>query len=108
MSPLLTIPAISISVESDDDHLQDNKYQKKKKKILTTNDNRRDFIGEDSDHDDESIELNRLPQRRKFYRNNQTNFSNYEPQEINLPITSTTVDDENLLTRKQSKIGKYF
>jgi len=106
-SPQLTIPAISISVESgeDDHHLQDNKREKKKKKILTTNDNRKDLIGEDTDHDDESIECNRSDQKRKLYRDDKRNSSSNERQDINFPIGSMPTDDENLL-RKQSKIGR--
>jgi hypothetical protein len=107
INSILTIPAISISIESgDDDHLQDNKHQKKKKKNLIINNNRKDFIYEDTDHDDESIDLNRLDEKRKFYRDNKRNSSSNERQETNLPIMITSADDENTLAQKQSKIGR--
>lgn len=59
------------------------------------------MIGDDTDHDDESIDSNRLHEKREFYQNNQRNSSSFERHEINLQI-----DDENSLARKQSKIGR--
>jgi hypothetical protein len=92
VNPIVPIPAISISIESggggDDDHLQENKNQKKKKNISTTNQH---LTGDDTDHDDESIEL----QQKQYQGRNSSNNEN------NLPI-----EDEQLLARKQSKIGK--
>jgi hypothetical protein len=89
ISPIGPIPAISISIESDDDHLQENKNQKKKKKILNNNQH---LTGDDTDHDDESIEL----QQKRYQGRNSSSY------EINLPV-----EDEQLLTRKQSKIGRF-
>ena len=103
-----TIPAISILVESDDEHLQDNKLQKKKKKIVTKHTNRQGPVGEDSDQDDECVEFQSVHRKRKLYRNDRTNSSSNERQEtsiLNLPISLATIDDDTLLTRKQSKIG---
>jgi hypothetical protein len=103
-NPVLTIPAISISSESNQNYLQDNKRQKKKKELITTNDNRRDLINEDADRDDESIDLNTIHQKQESYRNNRINSST---NDINSPMTTMPVEDENLLSRKQSKIGIY-
>ncbi len=67
--------------------MQDNKNQKKKKKILTTNYH---LTGEDTDHDDESIELH---QKRYPGGNSPCN------------ETNLSTEDEHLLARKHSKIG---
>ena len=97
MSPVLphterTIPAISISFESDDDRLNDPKHRRKKTQpIRTTNNNRREFNNDDSE-DEELIEF-----RRQGISPAST--SSY------LPINSTMMDDDNSLSRKQSKIG---
>ncbi len=95
-----TIPAISISFESEDDRLHDNnKRQMKKNKIRTTNDSRiRDLNNEDTDQDDECLEFNRTQHERKIYRNDTGNSSN-------LPISSTIIDDDSSSSHKQSKIG---
>jgi hypothetical protein len=109
--PERRIPSISISVENDDDRLHDNKRQKTKKKSLTTNNLRQDRIGEDSDQEDESIEYCNANQKRNSFRTDRTHSSSNERQDIptalNFPITSTIINDEdNLLARKQSKIGR--
>ena len=88
ISSIGPIPAISISVESDDDHLQENKNQKKKKKIINNNQH---LTGDDTDHDDESIELH----QKRYHGGNLLSNENSLP-----------VEDEQLLTRKQSKIGR--
>jgi len=94
-----TIPAISISFESEDDRLHDNnKRQMKKKKIRIPNDSRRDLNNEDTDQDDECIEFNRTQHERKIYRNDTGNSAN-------LPISSTIIDDDSSSSHKQSKIG---
>jgi hypothetical protein len=104
--PERIIPLISISVESDDDHLHDNKNQKKKKKSLTTNNFRQERIGEDSDQDDESNEYHNVHEKRKLYQNDRKNSSSNERQEVPTPLNFLiTTDDDSLLTRKQSKIG---
>jgi hypothetical protein len=98
------IPAISISVDSDDDHLSDNKRSKKKKKKSLISNHRQ---GEDSDQDDESNEFIRTHHKRIIYGNDTNSSSNerQEPPTSNLHCSSLTVDDDTLLTRKQSKIG---
>ncbi len=95
-----TIPAISISFESEDDRLHNNnKRQMKKNKIRTSNDSRiRDLNNEDTDQDDECLEFNRTQHERKIYRNDTGNSSN-------LPISSTIIDDDSSSSHKQSKIG---
>jgi hypothetical protein len=102
------IPTISISIESDDEHLQENKRLKKKKKIITTNDNRQTIVGEDTDQDDESVQFVRAYHKRRLYENETPTSSSTDRQETsssNVPFHTTNADDEILLTRKLSKIG---
>ncbi|CAF0886920.1 unnamed protein product [Adineta steineri] len=107
------IPTINVSIESDDDHLQDNKrLKKKKKKTVITTDNQQRTIGDDSDQDDESRQFVRAYHKRRLYEDHTATSSSTERQEasvINLRSTNntTSMDDENLLTRKQSKIARY-
>ena len=93
-NPTLIIPAISISAESDDER------RCRKKKISISNDNRVELIGEDTDHDDESIEWDSIHLKRDSLRNNRTYSSSNETN------PATPIDDEQLLARKQSKIGR--
>lgn len=105
------IPTINISIESDDDQLQDNKHLKKKTKIITTNDNRQITVGEDTDQDDESMQSVRAHHKPRLYGNETPNSSSLDRQDtppvVNLPCNNSNADDENLLMRKQSKIGIY-
>ncbi|UJR26770.1 hypothetical protein I4U23_008084 [Adineta vaga] len=105
------IPTINISIESDDDPSKDHKrLKKKKKRITTTNDNQAAFIGEDSDQDDESTQVVRAYHRRRLYGNDTATSSSTERHEassITLRSNTSNVDDETLLTRKQSKIARY-
>ncbi|CAF0769244.1 unnamed protein product [Adineta ricciae] len=99
MSPILphterTIPAISISFESDDDRLNDPKHRRKKTQpIRTANNNRRELNNDDSE-DEELVEF-----RRQGISPAST--SSY------LPISSTMMDDDNSFSRKPSKIAHY-
>ncbi|UJR22333.1 hypothetical protein I4U23_025395 [Adineta vaga] len=96
-----TIPAISISLESDDDRLNDHKYQQKKnKQIRTANNSRRDLNNDDSD-DDEFVEFKRIHHERQGMQPPSSTSSSY------LPINSTVIDDDNSFTRKPSKIAHY-
>ena len=99
------IPTISISIESDDDQLQVEKLVKmKKKKLLITNDNRQILGAEDTDQDDESTQFVRTYHRLRFDENETVN-SQDTASSTNLPQQTSNLDDEQLLTRKQSKIG---
>ncbi|CAF3386314.1 unnamed protein product [Rotaria socialis] len=105
------IPTISISVESDDDHLQDNKPTSKKKKIIsTTTDNRQIITGDDTDQEDESIQCVGAYHKRNLDVNEISNSASIERQETsstNTPFTNLSMGDEALLTRKPSKIARY-
>ncbi|CAF4667829.1 unnamed protein product [Rotaria sp. Silwood1] len=105
------IPTINIPLESDDDHLQENKLSPKKKKfVTTTSDNRQMIMGDDTDQEDESIQFIRSCHKRKFNGNEIINSSILERQEtssMNLSCNISNIDDEPLLTRKQSKIARY-
>ena len=105
------IPTINVSIESDDEHLKDNKrLKKKKKKNPTVDENQSTIIGDDSDHDDQSVQLVRAYHRRRLYGNDTATSSSTERQEassITLRSTTSNNDEETLLTRKQSKIGRY-
>ena len=110
------IPMISISIESDDEHLPDRRNSKKaKKKTMATTLVRHEasaaLIDDDSDHDDESMPLVRGQQRRRPDGHDAGHSSSTERQETwasNAACQSVTgIDDDPLLTRKQSKIGTY-
>ncbi|CAF1274330.1 unnamed protein product [Rotaria magnacalcarata] len=109
------IPTISISVESDDDHLQDNKLTSKKKKkkiisITTTTDNRQTVTGDDTDQEDESIQYVGAYHKGNLYVNEISNSASMERQEASstsTPPINLNMDDEALLTRKPSKIARY-
>lgn len=106
------IPTISISLESDDDQLQDeNCLKKKKKKLFNTNDSRQITGVEDTDQDDESTHFVRTYHRTKLDENETTNSSSTDRHDAssstNLPYQTFNADDEQLLTRKQSKIARY-
>jgi len=75
-----------------------------KNKILTTNDNRPILVGEETDQDDESTQFIRTYHKGRLEENETTNSSSVDRQETPTSI-NTNIDDENLLTRKQSKIG---
>ncbi|CAF0893415.1 unnamed protein product [Rotaria sordida] len=115
MSPILihterTIPVINILNDNDNDHIQDNINEKKKKKSLINIDNQRILTGEDTDQDDECIEYNRVQHKRQLYKNYPINSSNNERQDISTSILfnhSSTLDDDTLLSRKQSRIAHY-
>ena len=69
------------------------------------------IIGEDTDQDDESIQFVKAYHKRRLYGNETSNPSSNERQETssaNVPSNTSIMDDEALLTRKQSKIGIYF
>jgi len=104
------IPTISVSIESDDDHLQDNKRltKKKKKKIITTNENQQMIIGEDTDQDDAATQFVKAYHKRRLYENDTPNSSSTERQEASSTNIRSNIDDETLSARKQSKIGTYF
>lgn len=105
------IPTISVSIESDDEQLQDTKCLKKKKKIQTTNDNRQTNIGEDTDQDDESTQFVKAYHKKRLDGNETSHSSSTDRQEtasaVSIHYTPTNPDDEHLLIRKQSKIGIY-
>ncbi|CAF1226596.1 unnamed protein product [Adineta steineri] len=104
------IPAISISLESDDDRLEDTKHhKKKKKKIRTTNSSRRDLNNDDTD-EDAYAEFKNIHSERKNYRNYTENslHSGLKTTSTSyLPINSGIIDDDTSYTRKQSKIAHY-
>lgn len=87
-----TIPAISISFESDDDRLNDPKHQRKKTQSIRTANNSRRELNNDDSEDEDLIEF-----RRQGISPVST--SSY------LPTNSTIMDDDNSFSRKQSKIG---
>ncbi|CAF0732868.1 unnamed protein product [Adineta ricciae] len=95
------IPTISVSIESDDDHLKDNKrLKKKKKKNPTVDENQSTIIGDDSDPDDQSVQLVRAYHRRRLYGNDTATSSSTERQEassITLRSTTSNNDEETLL-----------
>lgn len=100
MNSSLTIPAISISLDSDDDRLQEqnsnhNRSFKQKKNV--TNHHHHD------ETDDESFELNRFDEKRQIYRIVRANSSS---NDINLPVITTMIDEDHLSSAKSSKIGK--
>ncbi|CAF1352487.1 unnamed protein product, partial [Adineta ricciae] len=96
------IPTISVSIESDDEHLKDNKrLKKKKKKNPTLDENQSTIIGDDSDPDDRSVQLVRAYHRRRLYGNDTATSSSTERQEassITLRSTTSNNDEETLLT----------
>lgn len=108
------IPIISISVESDDDILHESRSGSKKKKIQTTSSashSRQILTGDDTDQEDESMQFVNTCHKRKPWSNDTTNSSSVERQEAicpNSPVSNSNNDDELLLTRKPSKIGKYI
>lgn len=67
------------------------------------------MIGEETDQDDESTQFIRTYHKGKLDSNETINSSTIDRQEtpisINSISNSSNIDDENLLTRKQSKIG---
>lgn len=103
LNPVNVIPSISISMESgDDEHVHENRetlMMMKKKRNIPTNINRRDLLGDESDHDDELMEFHPIDQKREFYRNYQMNSSSNDTN------TQMTIDEDQPLARKQSKIG---
>ncbi|CAF1214581.1 unnamed protein product [Rotaria sordida] len=105
------IPAINISLESEEDHLQEHKHSlKKKKTVTTTNDNRQMIMGDETDQEDESTQFNRSYHTRRPNETDRLNSSSLERQEIlstSSPCNATNIDDEGLLTRKPSKIARY-
>lgn len=107
------VPTISISIESDDEQVQENHLSKRKEKkkspTVISHDHRQTIVGEETDQDDESTQFVRAHYKRRLDGNETPNSSSAERQEplssINLPVDVWPTDDENLLTRKQSKIG---
>lgn len=104
------IPTISVSIESDDDHLNDNKLALKKKKLVTTtsNDNRQMITAEDTDQEDESNHMVRVYQKGRANGNETPNLLRTErhgTSSTNITLTTSNIDDEGLLSRKPSKIG---
>lgn len=106
------IPTISVSLESDDEHLSENKQAKKTKKISTTNnDNGATGMPDETDLDDESIQFVRGYHRQRLDENEATQSSSFERHDLsstNIQLTSSPIDDESSLTRKQSKIGRWI
>lgn len=81
------IPTISISLESEDDLLQEHRSSKKSTRSATISsaDHRSILFGDETDQDDESTHFIR---RTK------------------IDGLSSNFDDEHILSRKQSKIGR--
>ena len=106
------IPTISVSIESDEEHLEEHRRQKKKKNnnnSINTNDNRRAVLADETDLDDESTQFVRAHHRQRLDGNETTHSSSTDRQDTsssNVPLHSSTMDDETILTRKQSKIGQ--
>ena len=103
------IPTISVSLESEDDLLHEHRSSSKKKKrsaTVSSNDHRAILIGDETDHDDESTQVTRISRRARLDGNEASNLSNADRHEMLPSFNSTNTDDENLLTRKQSKIGR--
>lgn len=104
------IPTISVSLESDDEHLSENKRTKKSKKNNhLSNDNGATGMADETDLDDESMQFVRTYHRRRLEENETTQSSSIERHDTsatNIPLTSAPMDDDALLTRKQSKIGR--
>lgn len=90
-----TIPAISISFESDDDRLSDRKHRSTHKRIRTANSSRRDLHNDESE-EDELPDFKRKPLAHREQSRLTTSY---------LPAHSGAHDDDGPLTRKQSKIG---
>ena len=114
-SPVLThadrpIPAISISLESDDDHPQASKRPvrtKQRKNLLVRSDDHRHaaLTGGETDLDDESLEFTGAARKRNNYGREAGHSSSNERHEIFAHPAS--VDDDGVLIRKQSKIAHY-
>ena len=104
------IPTISVSIESDEEHLEEQKRQKKKKKSTITGiDTRRALLADETDLDDESTHFVRAYHQRRLDGNETTNSSSTDRQDTsssNVPSHALAMDDETTLTRKQSKIGR--
>lgn len=102
------IPTISISLESEDDLVQDQRLSKTKKRSATvsSNDHRQILVGDETDHDDESTQVIRTSRRTQRNGNESSIVSSIDRQEIHPSFNPTNTDDEHVLTRKQSKIGR--
>lgn len=105
------IPTISVSIESDEEHPEEHRRQKKKNNnnSINTNDNRRAVIADETDLDDESMQFVRAHHQRRLDGNETTHSSSTDRQDTSsshVPLRSLALDDETILTRKQSKIGQ--
>ena len=104
------IPTISISLESDDDLLQEHRSSKKNTRSATvsSSENRHIILGDETDQDDESTHFIRVYRRGRLDGNETNSTSAIDRQETLSSVQSSNLDDEHFLTRKQSKIGRSF
>ena len=106
------IPTISISIESDDDYLQEDKLSNlEKKSTITKSDNQQMLIGEDNEQDNESTQFASMHHRSRSHQDEALNLSNMESEEkasTSSPLNTSNIDGEAILTRKESKIGTYW
>ena len=104
------IPTISVSLESDDEQLGESKRARKSKKNSSNQDNGAVGMADETDVDDESMQFVRTYHRRRRLGENETTQSStlerHDTSATQSRLTSSPIDDEPLLTRKQSKIGK--
>lgn len=100
------IPTISISLESDDDLLQEHRSSKKtiRSATVSSSENRHIILGDETDQDDESTH----GIQGRLDGNETRSTSAIDRQETLSSVQSSNLDDEHFLTRKQSKIGRLF
>jgi hypothetical protein len=104
------IPTISVSLDSDDEHASEQGRKAMMKESINRIDDHTVTNADETDLDDESMLDSRTYRQQRNDNNEIVRLFGSEHQQTsfnNVQSQTSTIDDEVMLTRKQSKIGKF-